>query len=59
MLTVLFHLLIAAIVIGILVWIVARVNPPAPASWIVWAIVFILALIILLPLVGVHMPLGA
>ena len=54
LLNVLLHLLIAAIVIGILVFIVQRAAVPQPYVWIAWLIVFIIALIILLPIVGVH-----
>ena len=57
----LFHLLIAAIVIGILAWLLQKFAPapPNPVAYIAWIILFIIALVILLPIVGVHIPTGS
>jgi hypothetical protein len=52
----LIHLLIGIIVIGILLWIVERAQIPQPAKWVVWAIIFIIALAIFLPMVGIRLP---
>jgi hypothetical protein len=47
------HLLIIAIVLAIIVWIVQQMAIPTPFRWIVWAIILIVALISLLPFLGI------
>lgn len=54
--TELIHLLVVAIVLCILCWVAAQAPIPDPFRWIAWAFVFIVAIIALLPFLGVHVP---
>jgi hypothetical protein len=50
------HLLIVALVLCILVYVAQQAPIPEPFRWIAWVVVFIVALMALLPFLGVHVP---
>ena len=50
------HLFIVAIVLCVLCYIAGRVPVPAPFGWIPWALVAFIALLALLPFLGIHIP---
>jgi hypothetical protein len=52
----LLHLLAIAIVLAILFYVASRVPVPAPFAWIPWVVVAIIALAVLLPFLGLHLP---
>ena len=54
--SILIHLLVIALVLLLLVWIVRQVPIPEPFQWIAWAIIVIIAIVALLPVLGIHLP---
>ncbi len=52
----LIQLLIVIVVLCVLVYVAQQAPIPEPFRWVAWALVFIIALVALLPLLGIHVP---
>jgi hypothetical protein len=50
----LIELLFACVVICVLAWIIKQASIPAPFLWIAWLVLFLIALAVLLPMIGIH-----
>lgn len=54
----LLHLLVVVIVICVLVWLASQAPLPenlAPVRWVLYALIVVIALVALLPFLGLHM----
>jgi ABC-type multidrug transport system permease subunit len=52
----LIHLLIVCVVLAVLVYVAQSAPIPEPFRWIAWVVVFLVALLALLPFLGIHVP---
>ena len=54
----LIHLLVVVIVLCILFWVASQAPIPAdaqPVRWVIYAILLVIALVVLLPFLGMHL----
>lgn len=49
------HLLVVVIVLAVLVWIVDRAGVQPPVRWVLYALLAVIALVVLLPFLGLHL----